>query len=237
MFDGHTNSPKSLNLPFDDAANQYHLITNLTGAMAKQYVCNTCNKGCTRGVTHICDETCRACMSNPPCVSDGVPIPCSDCSRHFRSHICFDNYKKRPPGKNKKNVCEQRRCCSSCGASIARCNDHECNRPFYTKCGQNRKVEHLCYMRPLQNELPSCDNIMYVFYGFETTQDTRYSETATEHVPNLVCSKCEHLEDIEHHCLQCGERKLSFWEDAVGDMLTYLCEPRQWVKKIIVYST
>jgi hypothetical protein len=26
-----------------------------------------------------------------------------------------------------------------------------------------------------------------LFYDFETTQDTKFSENATEHIPNLVC--------------------------------------------------
>jgi hypothetical protein len=28
---------------------------------------------------------------------------------------------------------------------------------------------------------------MYIFYDFETTQNKTYSDTAKEHVPNLVC--------------------------------------------------
>jgi len=64
---------------------------------------------------------------------------------------------------------------------------------------------------------------------------------ATIHVPNLVCvqqfcSKCEHMEDIEQHSLQCGKRKHSCWDDPVGDLLSYLCEPRPWVSKIIAIA-
>ena len=61
------------------------------------------------------------------------------------------------------------------------------------------------------------------------------------HEPNLVwlqqfCSKCKNVQDIEQQCVQCGKRKHSFWDDPVGDMLTYLCEPRLWVKKIVVIA-
>jgi hypothetical protein len=42
-------------------------------------------------------------------------------------------------------------------------------------------------MQPLKNELPRSDNVLFVFYDFETTQDTKFSENATEHIPNLVC--------------------------------------------------
>jgi hypothetical protein len=68
------------------------------------------------------------------------------------------------------------------------------------------------------------------FYDFEATQNSRFSKTATLNVPNLVClqqfcSRCEVIEDIEIDCDECGNRKHSFWDDPVGDMLSYLCEP------------
>lgn len=37
--------------------------------------------------------------------------------------------------------------------------------------------------------LPVSDVILYVFYDFETTQNTEYSARATLHVPNLVCAQ------------------------------------------------
>jgi hypothetical protein len=93
-------------------------------------------------------------------------------------------------------------------------------------------------MRPLKNELRASDKVLYVFYDFETTQNTRYSEKATLHVPNLlcvqqVCSKCENEEDIEQACLQCSQRKRSFWEGPVGDLLSYLCKLRPWANNIV----
>jgi hypothetical protein len=96
-------------------------------------------------------------------------------------------------------------------------------------------------MKPLQNKPAPTDKVLYVFYDFETTQGTKYSETATVHAPNLVClqhfcSKCESIEDIEQYCLQCGRRKHSFWQDSVGDLLSYLCEQRQWINKVIAHN-
>jgi len=43
------------------------------------------------------------------------------------------------------------------------------------------EINHLCYMQPLKNEVPSADNVLFVFYDFETTQDTKISETAKLH--------------------------------------------------------
>ena len=96
-------------------------------------------------------------------------------------------------------------------------------------------------MRPPKNVLPVGDRVLYVFYDFETTQNTRYSETATLLIQNLLClqqycSKCEDVEDVGRDCVQCGVRKHSFWDDPVGSMLSYLCEPRPWVNKIIAIA-
>jgi len=89
------------------------------------------------------------------------------------------------------------------------------------------EIGHLCFMRPLRNKLPSSDSILFVFYDFETTQDTKYSDSATVHVPNLVClqqfrSKCENIQDIIIDREQCGRPNHTFWDDPVGDLLTYL---------------
>ena len=40
-----------------------------------------------------------------------------------------------------------------------------------------------------ENVLPVSDVLLYVFYDFETTQNTEYSARATLHVPNLVCAQ------------------------------------------------
>jgi hypothetical protein len=162
--------------------------------MAKRYVCKACNKGCEQGITHVCNQTCNDCMSSSTCVTSGVRIPCDERNRHFRSQTCFDNHKTG--GRQKKYVCELKRNCGSCGLYVTH-KDHECNRRFCNTCKQYRDVGHLCFMQPLQNKPAPTDKVLYVFYDFETTQDTKYSEQATVHVPNVVClqqfcSKCEY---------------------------------------------
>ena len=78
-------------------------------------------------------------------------------------------------------------------------------------------------MQPLKNVLPPSDGVPYVFYNFETTQNTLYSDRAKVHVPNLVCTKqfsslCESADDVERDGVQCGRRKHSFSDDPVGDV-------------------
>jgi hypothetical protein len=93
-------------------------------------------------------------------------------------------------------------------------------------------------MQPLKNVLPSGDRVLYIFYDFETTQNTRYCKTASLRVPNLdciqqFCSRCESSDNVDQDCRECGKRTHSLWEDPVGDMLNYLCESHPWCKQII----
>jgi hypothetical protein len=64
MFDGQVATHERINLLYDDL--HYHVITNLTAAMAKEYVCPACNKGCKRGAEHSCDASCDACSAISP---------------------------------------------------------------------------------------------------------------------------------------------------------------------------
>ena len=61
MFDGQVESEKRINLVYDDVNRHFHVINNLTGAMARGYGSRGCNKGCERGTTHKCGETCSDC--------------------------------------------------------------------------------------------------------------------------------------------------------------------------------
>ena len=95
-------------------------------------------------------------------------------------------------------------------------------------------------MKPLVNELPESDNVLFVFYDFENTQYTTFSYSATQHIPNLVClqqfcARCEMQSDISVDCERCGKRRHSFYDDPVGD-LSYLCAPRSWCEKVVAIA-
>jgi hypothetical protein len=95
IFQGQVDSPKKINLLYDDVEQHYHVIVNITGAMAKKYVCNDCKKSSASDATHRCEQTCSDCMTSPPCVYTSVRIPCAECNRHFRSQTCFANHRVR----------------------------------------------------------------------------------------------------------------------------------------------
>jgi len=68
-----------------------------------------------------------------------------------------------------------------------------------------------------------------------------FSENATEHIPILACARqfctgCEMQDDIEMDCDRCGRRSHSFYDDPVGDLLPYLCEPLPWCNKVVVIA-
>jgi hypothetical protein len=44
------------------------------------------------------------------------------------------------------------------------------------------------------------------------------------------------LPDIDEDCERCGRRQHAFWVDPNGDLLSYLCEPRQWVNKVVAIA-
>ena len=179
-------------------------------------------------MSHTCDKTCSYCKASLPCVATGVRIPCADCDRHFRNQTCFANHKSLIG--NKKPVCERRRNFVTSGETVVSERPHKCGKRYCELCTANREVDHLCYMQPLKNVLPPSDGVLYVFYDFETTQNTQYSETAKVHVPNLVCIqhfclRCEDVDDSERDCERCGIRKHAFWVNPVGNLLSYVCEP------------
>jgi hypothetical protein len=102
--------------------------------------------------------------------------------------------------------------------------NHVCFKRFCSKCMCQRETGHLCYMAPLSPEIHSSNRVLYVFYNFETTQNTKVTESATIHVPNLVCVQqfCTlYEEDLTLIKTVIGvARGNTFWDDPVGDLLT-----------------
>jgi len=126
----------------------------------------------------------------------------------------------------RQTVCEKVRNCTACNVCVTMKN-HYCFKPFCENCNKNMEINHLCYMQPLKNEVPSADNALFVFYDLETSQYTKIIETAKLYVPILVClqqfcTACEMKDDYGQGCVRCGKRQHSFFEDPVGYLLSYL---------------
>jgi len=52
---------------------------------------------------------------------------------------------------------------------------------------KNKEFGHRCYISPLSDKVPRSDKVIFVFYDFETTQDTKCTDTSFNHVPKPVC--------------------------------------------------
>ena len=130
MFKVQVDASKRINILYDDLERYYDVITNLTRAMAKRFVCSACHKSCSCDITHVSDQTCSDCMANPPCTFSDVRIPCDECNRHFRSGTCFANQKQSTT--KRKSVCKRKGYCATCGRLVTDAR-HECNKVFLSQ--------------------------------------------------------------------------------------------------------
>jgi hypothetical protein len=170
--------------------------------MEKRHVCRGCVKGCKFGETHNCQPACRDCMYVPPCSFSGTRILCGECNKTFRSRACFARHKANT--LLGEAICGRKTMCAQSGNGVSPRTKHECLKRFCEYCKKHRETCQLCYMLLLANKLPRSENMLFVFYDFETMQDTRLTDSATLHVPNLVClqqfcSRCENEADIDAH--------------------------------------
>jgi hypothetical protein len=65
MYEGQVDAPKRIKCLFDEKEKHYHVINNLVGAFAKRYLCETCNKSSSSGVTRLCEQVCSDCHQSP----------------------------------------------------------------------------------------------------------------------------------------------------------------------------
>jgi hypothetical protein len=131
-YDGRVDSEGRLNLLYDDVTRHYHVITSLTGAMAKNYVCRGCSKGFDIGGTQECEHACSDYMAVPLCSFSGTRIPCSECNKTFSIQACFD--KQKTNKIRGQVICERRRVCVSCGDGVSPKVKHECLKQFCDTC-------------------------------------------------------------------------------------------------------
>ena len=132
---------------------------------------------------------------------------------------------KKTQVKIKNSACDLRKCCVRCGA-------------FITQNSMN--VKNGCFMRPLYNETASGESVLYLFYDFETTQDTYLHDKASVYVLNSnVCGRSVPIARIYRILMRTvfsAAKANTFWDDPVRDMLSYVCESRTCVGRIIVIA-
>ena len=95
-------------------------------------------------------------------------------------------------------------------------------------------------MEPLKPSKLS-NEYLYISFDTECTQDLEKLDGFFEHVPNLICAqmlccKCEAMEDVHVDCEQYEKRVHSFLQDPVGKFIHYLRLFRQFADKVYVIS-
>jgi hypothetical protein len=141
------------------------VIKSLTGAMAKRYVCEACNRVCESDVVHVCDQICSDCKSSAPCIFAETRVPFKFWNKYFQSQICSDNYMRPSGPRGKKSICDRVRLCGTCDElnTDDGYSTHECYERYSINCRRNRETGQLCYMASLSPETPSSDKVLYVF--------------------------------------------------------------------------
>jgi len=106
MFSGNSLSDKKLYLLYFADNRLYNVITNIKAAVAKKYMCNTCET--LYDNTHKCDKACSLFTATPPCTKKQTKCS-STRNRWFLSEKCFRNHLTvKVKGKL---VCQRRQVC------------------------------------------------------------------------------------------------------------------------------
>ena len=131
--------------------------------------------------------------------------------------------------KNNRKVCDVVRLWLSClkVVNIFR-REHECGVGYCKKCMKHHPFNDPCFMQPIiESDTRATKKFLYIFYDFETRQDTPYAQNTYLHVPNLcvlhqVCTGCIDIDDIKINCAICGVREFVFTRDSVKELLGFV---------------
>ena len=89
MFSRNSLSTKKLHLIYDWDHRHYDVMTNLKGAVAKNYLCNGCVA--SYDSTYKCGKVCSLYTATPPCIKDQSKN-CSTYNRRILSEEYFQNH-------------------------------------------------------------------------------------------------------------------------------------------------
>ncbi|XP_031789562.1 probable DNA polymerase isoform X1 [Nasonia vitripennis] len=135
--------------------------------------------------------------------------------------------------KNNKNICDVVKVCNMCCKRInIYKSKHECGINWCNLCREKHDVNQLCYIQPIGRNVNAQINCkspkknLFIFYDFETRQDSAYREHAQIkiHIPNLcvvqqVCDDCMDNENINILCHTYGVREHIFRDDSVRQLI------------------
>jgi len=234
--------------------NHYDVITTMEGFFDRSYYCKDCNIASCNKERHQCARTCPCCHESPACpdVQYKEAIKCPTCNRYFRGQTCLQTHTKHTERKIKDktvtfpSIRDRLKCCKDCGkhlTGVKNIAEHKCNHFKCRTCNEIVTIQdHLCYMQPLdpKKELVDGDEeeegkeerakplTKFVFYDFETRQETTTSENdygkIVAHEPNLcvvhtVCELC--MDAPLDTCNNCGPNRHIFSGENTPDDFLY----------------
>ena len=235
IFEGPSDG-KKLNLLHHN--NHYNVLISLTAAFCCSYYCENCHVPYDHKNHHRCGGMCPGCFQSPKCMEGQVKVKCDNCLRYFRGESCYNNHKKVASYDRKSTVCSQIKQCSFCLKTIKSDRKHVCGEIFCKICKKHQPGDHLCYIQ-VDKGFPKLQDILFVFFDFETRQDTVLENGDLLHEVNLCVLKqfCNVCRDSEPWlCDRCGVTTQILDENPLETFVEYILNQREEFKEVIVIS-
>jgi len=165
MFSGYSRSTKKLHLLYDLENEQYNVITNLKGAMAKQYICSGCDT--LYNFIYKCDKVSSPCTASSPCTKDQTKH-CTTCNRRFLSEKRFQNHLSlKVKGKL---YFHWRQVCRNCSYLVTDDSKQECFKKLCNIC--NKSIIQGTFATWLTWILASCRTLLCTFSSVRSAHKT-----------------------------------------------------------------
>jgi hypothetical protein len=171
---------KKLHLIYDWDHRHYDVMTNLKGAVAKNYLCNGCVA--SYDSTYKCGKVCSLYTATPPCIKDQSKN-CSTYNRRILREEYFQNHLTH--NVKVKLVSQWWQVCRTCSYLVNGDWKHECFRNFEIFVIRSKLQAN--FARWLHWKLAS----FYVFFNTECTQGLEKRDGSLSMYRNSsVLSKC-----------------------------------------------
>ncbi|KAJ8304505.1 hypothetical protein KUTeg_018088 [Tegillarca granosa] len=176
----------------------FDCISSITGFFSSHYFCEHCMKPYENRERHRCDSHCNVCLSYD-CIERN-PVTCKECNQTCRSKECYERHKVTK--FKDTTMCEHFYCCSRCHKTMPRNRkaQHECGEYYCQNCERFVVGKHFCYLRAVK---PETGKPNFIFYDFETTQETMIHCT-DGYMPTNVegCENCS-INNLCNSCFKC----------------------------------
>ncbi|XP_034245731.1 uncharacterized protein LOC117647869 [Thrips palmi] len=223
----------------------FYGILHILGAFGFRYFCENCLVTATSRNDHKCFNSCWRCGSTECHDTLSTSLQkCKDCCRYFAGDECFKYHVTEKVYTHDRTTCQVLKFCSKCEKTVhlgtrgkGKAQKHKCGTIYCTSCNLMVSENHYCYVPPWEPKpLPKNTRQIRIYFDIETSASDQFEDKNNwmEHKPNVlishqVCNQCEHIKELEHSCLNCGEREQIFEsigdysdENVVGQFLAYL---------------